>query len=160
VLARRLGALLAKTADAVHAAGNETLDPLGLGVRHFGVLTFLRHEAGERVGDPEVHEALTGERPRPGGRYSQQAIGERLGIDRTTMVALIDELEERGWVRRERNPADRRAHVITLTPAGKKLQERAERELDARSDRFFGPLSEAERAVLRELLVRLIREHG
>jgi DNA-binding MarR family transcriptional regulator len=69
---------------------------------------------------------------------------------------LIDDLEAAGYVKRERNPTDRRAYVLTLTPAGKRAQARAERALDARALKFFGRLTEAERQELHQLLERLI----
>jgi DNA-binding MarR family transcriptional regulator len=140
-LHRRLGAVLFWAAENAQQVANRALEPLGLTVKHFGVMTFLRHEA--------VSE-------RDGGPLSQQAIGERLRIDRTTMVALIDDLEQAGYVKRERNPADRRAYLITLTPAGTKAQARAEEAVDARAAGFFGQLAEAERQELHRLLERLI----
>jgi DNA-binding MarR family transcriptional regulator len=45
-------------------------------------------------------------------------------------VALIDDLERAGYVKRERNPDDRRAYVITLTAAGRKMQARADEAVD------------------------------
>jgi DNA-binding MarR family transcriptional regulator len=101
-LHRRLGAVLSWAAENAQEVANRALEPLGLTVKHFGVVTFLRYET---------------ELDRQGGPLSQQAIGERLRIDRTTMVALIDSLERAGYVKRERNPGDRRAYVITLTAA-------------------------------------------
>jgi DNA-binding MarR family transcriptional regulator len=77
-------------------------------------------------------------------------------IDRTTMVSLIDGLERAGYVKRERNPDDRRAYVITLTAAGRRAQGRAEKAVDADALQFFGRLSEAERQELHRLLARLI----
>lgn len=56
-----------------------------------------------------------------GGPLSQQEIGRRLGIDRSTMVHVIDVLEERGFVARARDAADRRAYSIRLTDAGRAL---------------------------------------
>jgi MarR family transcriptional regulator, lower aerobic nicotinate degradation pathway regulator len=138
---RRLGAVLSWAAESVQAVADRALEPLGLTVKHFGVMTFLRYEA---------------ELDRQGAQLSQQAIGERLRIDRTTMVSLIDELERAGYVKRERNPDDRRAYVITLTPAGKKVQARAEKAVDAHALEFFRPLSEPERRELHRLLARLI----
>jgi DNA-binding MarR family transcriptional regulator len=140
-LQRRLGAVLAWAAQSAQEVANQALEPLGLTVKHFGVMTFLRHEA-EREGER--------------GSLSQQAIGERLRIDRTTMVSLIDDLERTGYVKRERNPADRRAYVITLTPAGRKAQTRAEKAVDADALQFFGQLSDAERQELHRLLGRLV----
>jgi DNA-binding MarR family transcriptional regulator len=140
-LQRRLGAVLAWAAENAQEVADRALEPLGLNVKHFGVMTFLRHETEP---DPER------------GSLSQQAIGERLRVDRTTMVALIDDLERAGHVKRERNPDDRRAYVISLTAAGKRAQARAEKAVDAHALEFFGKLSEDERQELHRLLARLI----
>jgi DNA-binding MarR family transcriptional regulator len=59
-------------------------------------------------------------------------------------------------VKRERNPDDRRAYVITLTAAGKRMQARGEEAVDAHALQFFGQLSEPERQELHRLLARLI----
>jgi MarR family transcriptional regulator, lower aerobic nicotinate degradation pathway regulator len=139
---RRLGAVLSWAAQSAQEMADRALEPLELTVKHFGVLTFLRG-----------YEA---ESDRQGGSFSQQAIGERLRIDRTTMVALIDDLERKGYVKRERNPDDRRAYVITLTTAGRRAQSRAEKALDAHALEFFGQLSEPERQELYRLLARLV----
>jgi DNA-binding MarR family transcriptional regulator len=72
------------------------------------------------------------------------------------MVSLIDELEQAGYVKRERNPGDRRAYVLMLTAAGKKAQARAEQAVDVQALEFFGRLSESERQELHQLLTRLI----
>jgi DNA-binding MarR family transcriptional regulator len=139
-LHRRLGAVLAWASENAQDVADRALEPLGLTVKHFGVMTFLRYET-EREGKRSL---------------SQQAIGEQLRIDRTTMVSLIDDLERLGYVRRERNPGDRRAYVITLTPAGKRAQARAEQAVDAHALEFFGRLSDSEREELHRLLETLI----
>jgi DNA-binding MarR family transcriptional regulator len=154
-VARQLGALLFAASEAAQLAGNAVLEPLGVGVKHFGVLTFVAHEeAGAPAGS--VHAVLTGRSPSGAHALSQQAIGDALRIDRTTMVSLVDRLERRGLVRRERNPADRRAYTIGLTAEGRDLQRKAEAALDAAAAEFFGALSEQEQIGLREQLVRLI----
>jgi DNA-binding MarR family transcriptional regulator len=140
-LHRRLGAVLYWAAENAQEVADRALEPLGLTVRHFGVMTFVRDET-EREGERDS--------------LSQQAIGERLRIDRTTMVSLIDDLERAGYVKRDRNPGDRRAYVITLTPAGKRAQARAEKAVDAHAHEFFGRLSESEREQLHRLLETLI----
>jgi DNA-binding MarR family transcriptional regulator len=139
---RRLGAVLGWAAQSAQEVADRALEPLGLTVKHFGVLTFLQGNEAES--------------PREGGSLSQQAIGERLRIDRTTMVALIDELEQKGYVKRERNPDDRRAYTITLTSAGRRAQARAEKAVDVQALEFFGRLSEREREELHRLLARLV----
>ena len=118
-------------------------------------MTFLAHEeGGDAAGG--VHDVVAG-RPATGlSLVSQQAIGEALRIDRTTMVSLIDALERPGLVRRERNRADRRAYSIRLTAKGRRLQARAEQELDVAAAAFFAPLSANEQATLRKQLARLI----
>jgi DNA-binding MarR family transcriptional regulator len=140
-LHRRLGAILAWAAENAQEVANRALEPLGLTVKHFGVMTFLRYETEDGGGR---------------GSLSQQAIGERLRIDRTTMVALIDDLERAGYVKRERNPDDRRAYVITLTAAGRRAHTRAEQAVDTRASAFFGRLTEAELHELHLLLLRLV----
>lgn len=153
---RRVGALLSLAAQAAQEAGNQALAPLGLSVRHFAILTFLRHQPEHpprghrrRVFEPEPNSEASA--------FSQQAIGERLRIDRSTMVTVIDDLERAGFVRRERNPDDRRAYVIKLTPQGARMQARAEKALDAlMNDLYLAPLSNAERQKLTELLTRLV----
>jgi DNA-binding MarR family transcriptional regulator len=135
------GAVLGWAAENAQEVANRALEPLGLTVKHFGVMTFLRLET-----EPD----------RERGSLSQQAIGERLRIDRTTMVTLIDDLERAGYVKRERNPGDRRAYVIKLTAAGRRAQARAEEAVDAHALQFFGQLSEAERQELHRLLARLV----
>jgi DNA-binding MarR family transcriptional regulator len=90
------------------------------------------------------------------GPISQQELGEQLGIDRTTVVELIDELERQGVVARRRNPADRRSYALNLTPHGRSVQKRAARAFDGAAEEFFGPLKAAERQALAEMLRRLI----
>jgi DNA-binding MarR family transcriptional regulator len=137
-LQRRLGAALTWAAQNAQEMADVALKPLGLNVKHFGVMSLLRHQTNAA-----------------GGSASQQAIGERLRIDRTTMVALIDDLERAGYVKRERNPNDRRAYVLTLTAMGRKAQARAEKAIDSDAEQFFGRLSESERQQLHRLLRRL-----
>jgi len=140
-LQRRLGAVLAWAAESAQEVADRALEPLGLNVKHFGVMTFLRYETEP---DPER------------GSLSQQAIGERLRIDRTTMMALLDDLERAGYVKRERNPDDRRAYVISLTAGGRRAHARAEKAVDEHALQFFGQISEPERQELHRLLARLI----
>lgn len=90
-----------------------------------------------------------------GAAPSQQAISAALGIDRATVVSLLDELERRGLVRRTPNSRDRRAHALHATPAGQRLAAEAHKLMDACEDAFTGVLSAAERKQLTVLLDRL-----
>ena len=56
------------------------------------------------------------------GSVSQQTLADVLAVDRSTMVAFVDELEEKGYVRRGHNPSERRAYAIEFTGAGATVQ--------------------------------------
>jgi DNA-binding MarR family transcriptional regulator len=71
------------------------------------------------------------------------------------MVALVDDLEERGLAVRRRSPTDRRAYAIELTEAGAALQGRAQQLLETCEREFLSPLGAEERRVLQSLLERL-----
>jgi DNA-binding MarR family transcriptional regulator len=88
---------------------------------------------------------------------SQLALAQRLGIDRTAMTYLIDELEAAGLVVRRPHPADRRVRHVSPTPAGRKAQAAARRALRSVEDQLLGALDPAETAQLRALLVRVAR---
>lgn len=126
--------MLFLASQAAQQLANERLAPLGITGRKFGVMTLLARS----------------------GELSQQTIGERLRIDRTTMVAIIDALEEAGLVRRQRDPNDRRAYAVKLTPKGRTRQRRAAETLENARDEFFAPLSMHEREQLLALLKRLV----
>jgi len=86
---------------------------------------------------------------------SQQAIGERLQIPPSRMVAFVDALEQRSLIERRHNPEDRRTRALHLTKNGRDLLERAltlaaEFELD-----LCAELTSAERDQLLELLPRV-----
>ncbi len=90
------------------------------------------------------------------GPTSQQVLAERLNVNRTVMVKLIDSLEARGFVTRVRNPEDRRAYALVPTALGREAliemvprMEQAEAELTER-------LSQDEVERLKELLRPLI----
>jgi DNA-binding MarR family transcriptional regulator len=92
-------------------------------------------------------------------RETQATIADALGYDRSYLVGLLDELEERGFVERKRDPADRRRHLVSLKPAGKeKLAEL--RAISQRvEDEFFAPLDPTDRRTLHDLLRRLAGAH-
>ena len=89
---------------------------------------------------------------------SQGELGETYGIDRTTMVGLVDRLEERQLVVRERNEADRRSYRLRLTPKGRKVLSRAVRIVRKEQQDFLSPLSAAEWESMRAALWKLVSQ--
>jgi DNA-binding MarR family transcriptional regulator len=86
----------------------------------------------------------------------QQELGSTLGIDPSTMVTLIDELETAGLARRRPHPTDRRARTVALTPKGRRALERARRMAAQVDDEVLHGLTAAERRELLRLLRRAL----
>ncbi len=119
-LADRLGYLLKHAQQRLAQAAAPAMAPFGVDGRELAVLTVLA----------------------AGAPLSQQEAAHRLGVDRTTMVALVDGLEAKGLVERQRSEQDRRMNIVRLTPAGKDCLRGAEQ---ARADverEFLAPLGE------------------
>jgi DNA-binding MarR family transcriptional regulator len=86
---------------------------------------------------------------------SQSALGAALGVDRSTVVPLIDRLEARGVVIRAPSPRDRRSHALQLSPAGTALLAEAEACVRAHEATIAHRLSDGERRTLLELLAKI-----
>jgi DNA-binding MarR family transcriptional regulator len=94
------------------------------------------------------------------GPASQATLGRRTQMDRSDVVAALNELAGRGMVERSPDPADRRRNVITITPEGASHLERLEKLLAGVQDELLEPLSPAERRQLTGLLARLLAHHA
>jgi DNA-binding MarR family transcriptional regulator len=86
----------------------------------------------------------------------QQELGAVLGVDPSTMVALIDQLEDAGLAKRRPHPADRRARSIAITPKGRRVLEKARQMASGVEDEVLGGLAPAERGELLTLLRRAV----
>lgn len=86
---------------------------------------------------------------------SQQALGEVLGLDAGNVVRLLNELEDQGLTTRRRDPADRRRHIVTLSPEGETALTAAHARLAGVEDEIFRVLTPEERATLHGLLERV-----
>jgi DNA-binding MarR family transcriptional regulator len=83
---------------------------------------------------------------------SQQQLGRALELVPSAIVAMIDDLEDIGAVRRVADPDNRRKHAIVLTHHGRSLLDRATKLAEALDRELLAPLSAAERATLARLL--------
>jgi len=91
---------------------------------------------------------------------NQSELGEAMGVDRSTVVAVIDRLEERGLVARRRAPNDRRSYALELTAAGRALLTRLRPLVAAHEARLAAGLSVEERQLLIDLLRRIAANLG
>ena len=95
-LADRLGYVLRRAQIAVFRDFFETFAPFDIKPAQYSILTIIERNPG----------------------LKQAQVCDALGIKRTNFVAMIDELEARGWVRRDEAPGDRRSYALVLTPQG------------------------------------------
>jgi DNA-binding MarR family transcriptional regulator len=107
--------------------------PMGLRRRHYASLAVIGTE----------------------GRLSQQELGNRIPIDRATMVMVVDDLERLGLVERRQDPADRRAYHILLTANGERALEQAKLRVAGAEVEGLAPLSAEQRRQL-DGLVRIL----
>jgi DNA-binding MarR family transcriptional regulator len=124
--------LVTRLARLVYRRSPEAV--LGMSLKGFAILSHLR----------EVEST------------SQQALGDMLCVDANTLVLLLNELEAAGHAIRERDPSDRRRHIVQLTSAGRVAVRKAEHGMESVEDEVFGALSDEERASLRGLLAKTL----
>lgn len=91
---------------------------------------------------------------------SQIDIGTQLGIDKASMVKLIDQLEKKGLVTRKGSSQDRRIKNIELTVKGEKLLKICAPLRESAEKEFFKNLTVQEQKTLRELIIRVLPEPG
>ena len=94
------------------------------------------------------------------GPASQATLSRRCAIDRSDMVATVNELTERGFVERAPDPADRRRNVVTLTRKGRGHLRKLDRLVADAQDELLAPLSPSERTQLVDLLTRIVDHHA
>jgi len=126
----RFGYLLKHARQRMATLTEEALRPFDLNGRELAVLTVV----------------ADGEPP------SQLEAAQRLSIDRTSMVALIDALEAKGLVERRPDLADRRRNIVALTAAGLRTLGEASRASNEAERAFLAPLGGADGERLRKLL--------
>lgn len=110
----------------------------------------------ESVGlTPREHEVLTAA---AGGEHTQGELGRIVGLDKTTMVVTLDELEAAGLAERRPSPSDRRVRVIAVTAAGRRKCARADQVISEIHRDVLAALPAAERKQFMRSLARLVNE--
>jgi len=133
-VSRRLGYLFKHAGLRLAELHDEALGPFGIDARELGVLIVIGgHEPG-----------------------SQQQVAQRLSVDRTTMVALLDTLEAKGLVSRHPHTEDRRRNVVELTTKGQGVLRRATRASDEAERKLLAPLSPRDAQQLRDALQLIV----
>src|SRR3954471_11022568 len=124
------GQLFFRLWRASHTRAADALATLGLTPASFGLLNVI----GTREG------------------AIQQELGAQMGIDPSTMVSLIDQLEEAGLAKRRPCSRDRRAREVAITPKGRRVLERAREMILETENEVLGGLSATDRRRLLSLL--------
>jgi DNA-binding MarR family transcriptional regulator len=132
-LAEEIPFLLARARALTSSEANRRLAQVHLKVRTYSVLSL----------------ACSGLKP------SQRELGDFLDLDPSQIVALVDELQHRGAVKREADPGDRRSRLIVGTLAGRRLLRRAASLVDDATESNLRALDPQEQRTLRELLTRV-----
>ncbi|MCX5608055.1 MULTISPECIES: MarR family winged helix-turn-helix transcriptional regulator [unclassified Streptomyces] len=133
---QRLGLLLAWHGSVTQTRMKKALSAAGLTPRHAMTLMHLED-----------------------GPVSQRALAERLEVDPSVLVGILNDLEGDGLAERRRDPADRRRHNVAITTAGSTVLGKTNAALDEVEQGLFADLSAADQETLRALLAR-IDAHG
>jgi len=136
-LVKSSGFLLARLGLGFKAKALEQIEGEGFEGNHYSVLAMLAEDI----------------------RETQATIADALGLDPSRLVAVLDSLEEKGLVARQRDPHDRRRHVVSITAAGKQQLQRLRAITKKLEDEYFASFTPEERAQFHELLLRLACAH-
>jgi DNA-binding MarR family transcriptional regulator len=116
----------------------EALEPFGIRPRHVAALIELRDH----------------------GELTQQSLCGQLHLDPTNLVAILNELEQRGYATRRRDPEDRRRHLVEVSKKGLAVIEKVSEVMDGVEDELLEGLAPAERAELEGLLTSIWERSG
>jgi len=132
-LLKSSGFLLARLGLMYKAAAIEAMEQAGFELYDYSVLALLAE----------------------GSRETKATIADALSLDPSRLVALLDSLEQRELIARQRDPQDRRRHVVSITSAGERELDRLRWMMKKLEDEYFSPLDDAERKALYSLLSKL-----
>jgi MarR family transcriptional regulator, transcriptional regulator for hemolysin len=134
-LAGNLGWLLTQAHFNLVSEVGAALEPLGVSNRGYHVLATART-----------------------GEYTQKELAERIGLDKTTMVVTVDELEEKGLAERKPSSTDRRARVIVVTRTGERTVAEGQKIIDRIQRDVLESLPTKERKLFLEALGSLVQD--
>jgi DNA-binding MarR family transcriptional regulator len=117
---------------------SEALDPFGIRPRHVAALIELRDR----------------------GELTQQSLCGQLHLDPTNLVAILNELEDRGYATRRRDPEDRRRHLVEISKKGNAVIEKVSKVMDGVEDELLDGFEPEERAQLERLLTAVWEHSG
>lgn len=150
----RLQRMTESTPEQAQAAGVDFGQALSALLRRY--LDGARQVVDDVPGGPRGFQVLSVSNE--GACSNQATIAQRLGIDRTVMTYLVDDLEKAGMVERRPDPADRRARQVVLTARGEKVLADASNRLKDIERSVLGPLTEDEASLFQSLLNRAIAD--
>ncbi len=127
--------LMNRPAQRIREMTEKSLAPLKIAPKQYRILATINQE----------------------GPSSQRAVGEMLKIDRSTMVLLTDELEQRKLLVRKDHPQDRRYYLLHLTAAGMELLQLSQKRVMKAEQDFLTPLTKTEKQDLRKCLSKLFQ---
>ena len=141
-----------RVAKELAASSGFLLARLGFGFKAKAIARV--EEAGYELYDYSVLAILA-----EGARETQATIADALQVDPSRLVALLDKLETRDLIVRQRDPLDRRRHVVSITPAGKRELGRLREMIRKLEDEYLAPLDAEDRKAFHEFLLRLAEQN-
>ncbi len=128
-----LAAMLAQLARRTTAAEQPVLAAHGLSMWGYIVLTALDHSSIR----------------------TQAVLADRIGADKTRIIPILDELQDRGYIERIPDPEDRRARLLEITESGRSVKNAAQRDIQRGEERWLGQLTANDRDVFLRALQQL-----
>ena len=132
-------------------------EPIGRDLARTAKLAGQHFDAvlAEEGGSQAIWMVLISLKTHPGA--NQREIAEAAGIRGATLTHHLNAMEQTGWVTRQRDPANRRIHVLELTKEGEKVFERLAKAAIAFDNRLRDGISDRDLAVARNVFAKLRR---
>jgi len=146
-------------ARPIHRVARELADSSGFLLARLGMGFKARAIAAAELAGFELYDYSVLAILAEGDRETQATIADALTLDPSRLVALLDSLEQRDLIMRQRDPQDRRRHVVSITATGRHELSRLRAMIRQLEDEFFAPLDAESRQAFHELLLRLAAQN-